>query len=292
MKKRILTCAVTGSGATVGKHPGIPVTPEQIADSAIGAAKAGAAVVHIHVRDPETGRGSMEMDYYRETVERIREGDVDVVINLTTGPGAWFFPGKKDPNVPGPGTNLCSAEKRVRHVLELKPEICTLDLNTMWFRDGVLINAPEVVGEMAKAVQTAGVLPEIEVFDTGDIQLARHLIDTGVLTSNALFQIVLGVKYGAIATPETMLYMRNLLPAGAPWTAFGASAASFTMLAQSLLLGGHVRIGLEDTLYLEKGVQAPDNAALVEKAVAIMRLLGIEPATAAEAREILGIGGR
>ena len=201
MKKRILTCAVTGSGATVGKHPAIPVTPEQIANSAIGAAKAGAAVVHIHVRDPETGRGSMEMDYYRETVERIRESDVDVVINLTTGPGAWFFPGKEDPNVPGPGTNLCSAEKRIHHVLELKPEICTLDLNTMWFRDGVLINAPEVVSEMAKAVQSAGVLPEIEVFDTGDIQLARHLIDTGVLTSRALFQIVLGVKYGAIATP-------------------------------------------------------------------------------------------
>jgi uncharacterized protein (DUF849 family) len=289
--KRILTCAVTGASPSIGKHPAIPVTPQQIAESAIGAARAGAAIAHIHVRDPKTGAPSMELELYREVVNRIRESGVDLLINLTTGPGGRFVPGRDDPNVPAPESNLCTPMVRVRHVLELKPEICSLDFATMWFGESAFVNAPPILRDMARLINAAGVLPELEVFDTGDIHLARHFIDTGVLKSPAFFQIVLGVRYGAAALPESMLYMRNLLPSGSRWSAFGTSSQQFPMLAQSLLLGGNLRVGLEDTLYLEKGVLAPDNAALVEKAVMIMRSLGFEPATPSEAREILGLRG-
>jgi uncharacterized protein (DUF849 family) len=289
--KRILTCAVTGASPSTGKHPAIPITPQQIADAAIGAARAGAAVAHIHVRDPKTGAPSMELELYREVVSRIRDSGVDILINLTTGPGGRFVPGEDDPNVPGPGSNLCTPMVRVRHVLELEPDICSLDFATMWFGDSAFVNAPPILAEMASLIGRAGVLPELEVFDTGDIHLARHFLDTGVLASPGFFQIVLGVRYGASAIPESMLYMRNLLPPGSRWSAFGTSSQQFPMLAQSLLLGGNLRVGLEDTLYLEKGVLAPDNAALVEKGVTIMRSLGFEPATPSEARAMLGIGG-
>jgi uncharacterized protein (DUF849 family) len=287
--KRILTCAVTGASPSIGKHPAIPITPQQIAEAAIGAAKAGAAVAHIHVRDPKNGAPSMEIELYRDVVKRIRDSRVDILINLTTGPGGRFVPGSEDPNVPGPGSNLCTPMVRVRHVLELKPDICSLDFATMWFGESAFINAPPILSEMAKLIGSVGVLPELEVFDTGDIHLARHFLETGVLKSPGFFQIVLGVRYGAAAIPESMLYMRNLLPPGALWSAFGTSSQQFPMLAQSLLLGGNLRVGLEDTLYLEKGVPAPDNAALVSKAVGIMRSLGFEPATPAEARAMLGI---
>ncbi|HLN10921.1 MAG TPA: 3-keto-5-aminohexanoate cleavage protein [Xanthobacteraceae bacterium] len=289
--KRILTCAVTGASPSIGKHPAIPITPQQIAEAAIGAARAGAAVAHIHVRDPDTGAPSMELELYREAVNRIRDGGVDILINLTTGPGGRFVPGQDDPNVPGPGSHLCTPIVRVRHVLELKPDIWSLDFATMWFGDSAFVNAPPILGEMARLISQAGVLPELEVFDTGDIHLARHFLDTGVLASPGFFQIVLGVRYGAAAIPESMLYMRNLLPPGSRWSAFGTSSQQFPMLAQSLLLGGNLRVGLEDTLYLEKGVLAPDNAALVEKGVKIMRSLGFEPATPSEARAMLGIRG-
>jgi uncharacterized protein (DUF849 family) len=289
--KRILTCAITGASPSIGKHPAIPITPKQIADSASDAAKAGAAVVHIHVREPATGTPSMEFELYREVVGRIRDSNVEVLINLTTGPGARLYINQDDPMVPGPGTRMCTAEVRVRHVLELKPEICSLDLANMWFGEAAFLNAPQIVTEMAELVQAAGVLPEIEVFDSGDIHLARHLLERGVLKPPGFFQIVLGVRYGASATPEAMLYMRNLLPPLARWSAFGISSQQFPMLAQAVLLGGNLRVGLEDTLYLDRGVIAPSNAALVEKAVGIMRSLGVEPATAAEARSILGLNG-
>lgn len=290
--KRILTCAVTGGAPTTGKHPGIPVSPEQIANSAIAAARAGASAVHIHVRDVLTGRGCMDLQSYREVVERIRASEVDVLINLTCGPGAWFFPSKEDPAVAGPGTNLCSALRRVEHVLELQPEICTLDFNTMWLHSGAFINIPDILREMARLIQPLRVVPELEVFDSGDVQLARELLDEGLLASPPLFQIVLGTKYGAVAAPEAMLYLRSLLPPGSRWAAFGVSSSAFPMLAQALLLGGNVRTGLEDTIYLEKGILAPDNASLVSKAIGIMRSLGFEPATPAEARHILGIAPR
>jgi uncharacterized protein (DUF849 family) len=289
--KRILTCAVTGASPSIGKHPAIPATPQQVAESAIGAAHAGAAIAHIHVRDPRTGAPSMELELYREVVNRIRDSGVDMLINLTTGPGGRFVPGRDDPNVPAPESNLCTPMVRVRHVLELKPEICSLDFATMWFGESAFVNAPPILRDMARLINAAGVVPELEVFDSGDIHLARHFIDTGVLKAPAFFQIVLGVRYGAAALPESMLYMRNLLPSGSRWSAFGTSSQQFPMLAQSLLLGGNLRVGLEDTLYLERGVLAPDNAALVEKGVKIMRSLGFEPATPSEAREILGLRG-
>lgn len=289
MKKAILSCAVTGSAPMTDRHVNVPITPRQIAEQAVDAARAGAAIVHLHVRDPETGAPSMKIELYREVVERIRGSGVDVVLNLTTGPGATFVPGAENPAIAGPGTTLCQPAERIRHVLELKPEICTLDLNTMWFNTRAAINIPAHVAEMAEAVQAIGVLPELEVFDTGDIQLAHHLIREGILKTPALFQIVLGVRFGAISTPASMMHMRSLLPTGSFWAAFGISAQEYPMLAQALLLGGHVRVGLEDNLYLERGVLAPNNAALVEKAVKLMRVLGTEPATAAEARQILNL---
>jgi len=287
MAKTILTCAVTGGGP-IGKHPAVPVTPQEIAEAAIGAAKAGATICHIHVREPKTGQGSMELAYYREVVERIRDSGTDVLINLTTGPGAMFVPSKDDPGMPGPSTNMCSAEVRVRHVLALKPDICSLDLCTMWSRTRAFMNVPEILAAMARLIRDAGVLPELECFDTGDIGLAKDFIKNGVLAAPALFQLVLGISYGAPATPEAMLHMRNLLPEGSRWAAFGISRQQFPMVAQAVLLGGHCRVGLEDNHYLEHGVFA-DNAALVEKAVRLMRILGAEPATPDEGREILGL---
>ncbi len=290
--KRILSCAVTGAGPTVGKHPAIPITPEQIATACIDAAKAGAAIVHIHVRDPKTGAPSMALELYREVVERIRDSKVEVLINLTTGPGARFLPGAEDPKVAAPGSSLTTPDIRVRHVVALKPDICSLDFNTQWFATSAIINIPAHLEEMAKQIRAAGVLPELEVFDSGDIHLARDLIQKGVIAAPAFFQIVLGVKYSASATPESMIYMRNLLPPGSRWSAFGISSQQFPMLAQALLLGGNLRVGLEDNIYIEKGKFAPSNAALVEKAVGIMRSLGVEPATPKEAREMLGISPR
>lgn len=287
MAKTILTCAVTGGGP-IGRHPAIPVTPKEIAEAALGAAAAGAAIVHIHVREPKTGQGSMELAHYREVLDRIRDRGSDVLINLTTGPGAMFVPSKDDPAQPGPGTNMCSAEVRVRHVLALKPDICSLDLCTMWSRTRAFMNVPEILAEMARLIRGAGVLPELECFDTGDVGLAKDFIATGVLAAPALFQIVLGISYGAPATPESMLHMRNLLPPGSRWAAFGISRQQFPMLAQAVLLGGHCRVGLEDNHYLERGVFA-DNAGLVEKGIKLMGLMGAEPATPAEARDILGL---
>lgn len=287
----ILTCAVTG-GAPIQNNPAVPITPEQIATQAIDAAKAGAAVAHIHVRDPKTGRSSMELDLYREVVERIRDSGSDVVINLTTGTGAAFVPGKDDPKVAGPGSEYVTPDVRSRHIAALKPDMCSLDFCTMWFRTRAFINSPEHIADIAKTAKAAGVLTELECFDTGDVNLAKQMMEDGTVASPAFFQLVMGVNYGLAATTETMLYVRNLLPPGSKWAAFGIGAMAFPMLAQALLLGGHVRVGLEDNYYLDKGVKAPHNAALVEKAVRIMRSLGHEPATPAEARSILGITRR
>jgi uncharacterized protein (DUF849 family) len=287
MAKTIMTCAVTGGGP-IGKHPAVPVTPKEIAEAAIGAAKAGAAIAHIHVREPKTGQGSMELAYYREVVERIRASAVDVLINLTTGPGAFFQPSKDNPGMPGPNTNMASPEVRTRHVVELRPDICSLDLCTMWSRTRAFMNVPEILTEMARRIRAAGVLPELECFDSGDIVLAKDFIKDGVIEAPALFQLVLGIPYGAASTPETMIYMRDQLPPGSRWAAFGISRAQFPMLAQAVLLDGHVRVGLEDNHYLERGVFA-DNAQLVEKGVKIIRALGGEVASPAEARDMLGL---
>lgn len=288
--KTIITCAVTGNITKPEQHPGLPITPEQIADSALEAAEAGAAVAHIHVRDPKSGRPSMEVEYYREVMERIRAKNRGLVINLTTGPGGRFVPSEEDPKVAAEGTTLMLPEKRVEHISILKPDICTLDLNTMNSGAEVVINTPRNVTRMAKVIRDAGVKPEIEIFDSGDLHLAHALMRDGVLQGPGLFSFVLGVNYGFSATPDTMQYARRLLPQGAVWSAFGLGRYEFPMVAQAYLLGGHVRVGFEDNIYISKGVLAPSNAALVERARQIVELLGGEVASPAEAREILGIG--
>jgi uncharacterized protein (DUF849 family) len=290
--KTIITCAVTGSITRPDQHPGLPITPAQIADAAIDAARAGAAIAHIHVRDPKTGAPSMDLALYREVVERIRESGSELLINLTTGPGGRFIPSEDDPKVAAPGSNLMRPEKRVEHVVALRPEICSLDLNTMWFGASVVINTPRSVATMAQAIRAAGVLPELEVFDSGDIQLAHQLLADGALARPPLFQVVLGIRNGFPATPETLLYARSLLPPDALWAAMGIGRMEFPIVAQACLLGGHVRVGLEDNLYLGKGELAPSNAALVERAARLVELLGRSVATPAEARQILGLAAR
>jgi len=284
----IITCAVTGNITTPAQTPYLPITPEEIVNACLEAVRAGAAIVHIHVRHPD-GRPSMELKHYREVVERLRAADEDVIINLTTGPGQRFIPSNDEPSVAAPGTTLMRPELRVEHIRELRPEICSLDFNTMYSGTSVVINTPRNLAIMAEIIRDSGVLPELEVFDSGDIQLANHFIQEGRVDMPALFQIVLGVRYGAIATPETLMYMKSLLPAAANWAAFGVGRFNFPMLAQAWLLGGHVRVGLEDNIYLEKGVLAPGNAVLVEKAVRIVRELGGTIASPGEAREILGL---
>lgn len=289
MAETIISCAVTGNHTTRDHHPTLPITPAEIASACLDAAAAGAAIVHIHVRDPTTGAPSMSLELYRQVVDLIRERNDTVLINLTTGPGARFVPGVKDPKVAGPGTSLTVPEERVRHVIQLKPDICSLDLNTMFSNGSVVVNTPAAVTEMARAVMASGVKPELEVFDSGDILLANDLIKGGVIRERSFFQIVLGVRYSAAATPSALAYMSSLLPEGSVWSAFGIGAAEFPIVAQSYLLGGHVRVGLEDNVYIEKRKLARDNAQLVEKAVRIVRDLGGTVATPDDARRILSL---
>lgn len=288
-EKTIITCAITGSITRPDQHPSLPITPKEIADSAIEAAKAGAAVAHLHVRDPETGTPSMELELYREVVERIRESDTDLVINLTGGPGSRIIPSEKDPKIAAEGSTLMAPEKRIEHIVTLRPEICTLDFNTMWFGGSAVINTPAHLTVMGNAVREAGVVPELEVFDSGDIQVAQQLIKDGVLAKPPLFQLVLGIRYGFPGTPEALMFAKSLLPEEARWAAMGIGRMEFPIVAQAAILGGHVRVGLEDNLYIEKGVFAPSNAALVERAVQMLGLLGREIATPAEARAMLGL---
>src|ERR1700753_3550542 len=285
--KTFITCAITGNITKPEQSPYLPITPEQIATSALEAAEAGAAIAHIHVRDPATGRPSMSIDLYRDVVDRIRARNKSLVINLTTGPGGRFVPSIEDPRVAGPGTTLIQPEQRVEHIEILKPEICTLDLNTMNSGGQVVFNTPPNVRKMAARMRSARVLPELELFDSGDIHLARDLIADGTLQGPPLCTLVLGVKYGFDPSPETMLYARNLLPEGATWAGFGIGRSEFPMVAQAWLLGGHVRVGMEDNLYLSKGVLAETNAELVAHAANILRDLGAAVASPAEARAML-----
>ncbi len=289
MSKTILTCAVTGNLTKPEMTPYLPITPKQIADSCLGAAEAGAAVVHIHVRDPLTGKPSMELDHYAEVMHLIKAQNKELVINLTTGPGGRFVPSEDDPKTFAPGTTLCHPLKRVEHITKLKPDISTLDLNTMNSGPDVVINTPSNVRKMAKVIRDAGVLPEIEIFDTGDLNLAKDLIKEGVLEGPGLYTFVMGVKYGLNTDPATLLYMRDQLPQGAKWAAFGIAKAEFPIVAQAWLYGGHVRVGMEDNIYLEKGVLCETNAQLVERAHRIIKDLGGELASSSEARELLGL---
>jgi uncharacterized protein (DUF849 family) len=288
-RKVVVTCALTGSGDTTRLNPAVPVAPADIAREGLEAAAAGAAVLHIHVRDPRTHQASMDGALYAEVVERIRAANREVVVNLTTGTGARFDPGTPDPAQPGPGTTLATPEARVRHVETLRPELCSLDVGSLNFGRHVFVNTPDHLAAMAARIRAAGVKPEIEVFDTGHIRQALAMLAQGELDRPPLFQICLGIPWGAAATPESMLFMRDLLPPDAVWSGFGISRDQFRMVAQAVLLGGHVRVGLEDNLYLERGVLAPGNAALVERAVGMVRALGEEVASPAEARAIFGL---
>jgi uncharacterized protein (DUF849 family) len=293
--KVIITCAVTGAGDTVGKHPAIPVTPEQIASAALEGASAGAAVVHCHVRDPKTGRSSREVALYREVVERIRAANPDVIINLTAGMGSdlQIGTGETPMDWDRSRTDLVGPIERLLHVAELRPEICTLDCGSLNFGDGnfLLVQTPDQLRSQARLIQTYGVKPELECFDTGNIWFANQLCQEGLISGNPLFQLCLGIPWGAPYDSQTMAYQKSLLPANATWAAFGIGRNEFPAVAQAVLLGGHVRVGLEDNLWLDKGVYA-SNGSLVEKAVKLVRLLGAEIATPAEARAILSLPPR
>jgi uncharacterized protein (DUF849 family) len=288
-RKTVITCALTGSFDTPSKNPAVPVTPVEIANSALDAAKAGAAVVHIHVRDPKTTKPSMELELYREVVDRIREKNDQVVLNLTTGPGGRFIPDVAEPRKAAEGTTLTTPAVRMRHIEAIRPPICTLDVATLNFGEHAFVNVPSHLREMAGRAKAAGSKPEIEVFDLGHIELAKRLIAEGQLAEPPLFQLCLGIPYGAPATPETLILMRDQLPKNAAWSAFGISRAEFPMAAVAVAAGGNVRVGLEDNLYLGRGQLAPSNAALVERAATIIELLDGSVASPAEAREIFGL---
>jgi uncharacterized protein (DUF849 family) len=289
----IVTCAVTGSGDTADKHPDLPITPAQIATAAIDAAKAGAAIVHCHVRDPETGKGTRDVKLYAEVVDRIRSSGVDCVVNLTAGMGGDLMIDVDNPTVPAAGTDLVPPLTRLAHVEELLPDICSLDCGTLNFGEGnsVYVSTPNMLRIMAKRVQELGVKPELEVFDTGHLWLATRLVAEGLIDAPPLFQICLGIPYGAPATTGSMKNMVEMLPEGAEWAGFAISRLEMPFVAQAILLGGHVRVGLEDNLYLERGVPAT-NAQLVEKAIRLIDLLGARAMTPDEARARLGLRKR
>lgn len=286
----VVTCAVTGAGDTVGRHPGVPVTPGQIADAAIEAAKAGAAVAHVHVRDPETGKGSRDPGLFRETVERVRASGTDVVINLTAGMGGDWTPSPDDPAMPGPGTDMAGPVERLAHVVELRPEICSIDCGTMNFGNGdeIYVSTPACLRKMAELVGDWGVKPELEVFELGHVRFARQMIAEGLVREPPLFQICLGIPWGADQSVDTMKAMKDALPPGAVWAGFGISRMQMPMAAAAVAMGGNVRVGLEDNLYLGRGVLAT-NAELVERVVGIVERMGARVVGPAEAREKLGL---
>ncbi len=285
----IITCAVTGAGDTTSRSDLVPVTPQQIADAAIEAAQAGAAVVHVHVRDPQTGQGSRDPKLFKETVDLIRASDTDLILNLTAGMGGDWVPSEDDPSLPGPGSDMIGPDERLAHVIECKPDICSLDCGTMNFAgDFAYINTAPFLRRMAEVVQELRVKPELEVFDLGQIRLARSLIDDGLVDAPPMFQLCLDIPWGAGADTETMTAMKQALPGDAIWAGFGISRMQMPMVAQAVLLGGNVRVGLEDNIYLDKGVLA-SNGMLVERAIEIIERLGARVIGPDEARGIIGL---
>ena len=273
-----ITCAVTGAGDTAGRSDQVPVTPRQIADAAIEAARAGAAVAHIHVRDPLTGKGARDPALYAEVVERIRASDTDMVLNLTAGMGGDLVLGGAEAPLPlnAAGTDMAGAEERLRHVERLLPEICTLDCGSMNFAAGgdyVMVNTPDTLRAIARRVQRLGVRPELEVFDTGQLVMVRRLIAEGLIDDPPLIQLCTGIPYGAPDDPLTLMAMVHALPPGAVFSAFSIGRMQMPMAALAALAGGNVRVGLEDNLYLSRGVLA-SNGALVERAVALLTAMG------------------
>lgn len=289
----ILTCALTGAGDTTGKSPHVPITPKQIADAAVEAAKAGATVVHCHVRNPSTGQFSRDVALYREVMTRIREADVDVIVNLTAGMGGDLEIGPDEqPMAFGPGTDLIGPLARLAHVDALLPEICTLDCGTLNFGDGnsIYVSTPAQLRAGAQHITELGVKAELEIFDTGHLWFAKQMIAEGLLVE-PLFQLCLGIPWGAPADTTTMKAMVDNLPAGAVWAGFGIGRMQMPMAAQAVLLGGNVRVGLEDNLWLEKGVLAT-NGQLVERASELLTRLGARVLTPAEGRARMNLTRR
>jgi uncharacterized protein (DUF849 family) len=287
----IISCAVTGGGDTAHKHPDLPKTPEEIATAAIDAARAGAAIAHIHVREPDTGAPSRRVDLFSEVVERIRESSTDVIINLTTGVGGdlWLGPDDNPLNF-SEETDCVGQVERMAHVEATLPEICSLDCGSFNYLGGnyVYVGTQDMVEMGAKRMQAIGVKPELEVFDTGQIWFAKHMIEQGMIDDPPLFQICLGIPWGAPATTNVFQAMVNELPEGCNWAGFAIGRMEFPMVSQAVMLGGNVRVGLEDNLYLDKGVLA-SNAQLVERAVNIVESMGASVQTPAQARTTLGL---
>jgi uncharacterized protein (DUF849 family) len=291
-RKVILTCAVVGENKYNRAHPNFPVTPQQIADAALEAEEAGASAVHLHVRNPRTGEGTRDPDLFLEMATRVRDNGVKAIMNVTCGGGGLFRPDPADESRAGAGSDVAPAHERVRHIEMILPEMCSIDVSTQNQMDGdseyVYLNTQATLRKMAKRFQELGVKPEIEVFAPGDVLLANRMLADGLFDHPPMYQIVMGTSWGLPATPETLIYMRNLLPAGANWAAFGIARMQMPMVAQSVLLGGNVRVGLEDNLYLARGVFAT-NGQLVARARAIIEHLGFEVATPDEARAIIGL---
>ena len=291
-KEVFITCAVTGSGGTQDRSPHVPRSPKQIADSAIAAGKAGAAVVHCHVRDPETGAPSRDLQYYREVTDRIRDADIDLVLNLTAGMGGDMVFGSPESPLPlsAAGTDMVGATERVAHIAECLPEICTLDCGTMNFAeaDYVMTNTPGMLRAMGRMMTDLGVKPEIEAFDTGHLWYAKQLVTEGVLDAPALVQLCMGVPWGAPDDLNTLMAMVNNVPDDWTFSAFGLGRNQMAYVAASVLAGGNVRVGLEDNLWLDKGVLA-ENWQLVERAGTIIENMGARVIGAAEVRAKLGL---
>ena len=288
-----ITCAVTGAGDTTSRSDRVPVTPEQIADSALDAARAGAAVVHVHVRDPDTGRGARDVELYRAVVQRIRAADVDAVINLTAGMGGDLVLGGTERPLPldESQTDMASAHERLAHVAALLPEICTLDCGTMNFAAGgdyVMANTPDMLRAMAAEIKRLGVRPELEVFDTGQLVMVKDLIDEGLIDDPVLIQLCMGIRYGAPDDPQTLLTLASSLPPGAVFSAFSIGRMQLPYVAMAVLAGGNVRVGLEDNLYLGPGHKAT-NAELVARAVTILEAMNVRVLGPDQVRERLGL---
>jgi uncharacterized protein (DUF849 family) len=289
----IITCALTGAGDTAGKSPHVPVTPTQIAAAAVEAAKAGATVVHCHVRDPQSGKGSRDPALYREVMARIRDAGVDIIVNLTAGMGGDLeIGGGENPLAFGPATDLVGPLTRLVHVEELLPDICTLDCGTLNFGDGdtIYVSTPAALRAGARRITELGVKAELEIFDTGHLWFANQMIKEGLL-HDPLFQLCLGIPWGAPADTTTMKAMVDNLPAGATWAGFGIGRMQMPMAAQAVLLGGHVRVGLEDNLWLDKGVPA-SNGSLVERVIKLIECMGARPMTPAQGRVKMGLKAR
>ncbi|MGZ5936036.1 MAG: 3-keto-5-aminohexanoate cleavage protein [Rhizomicrobium sp.] len=285
--KVIITCAVTGS-SPVPEHPDFPKTNEQVANAALEAGEAGASIIHVHVRKPD-GTPSTDLDDYTEVYNRVRQKNNALILNLTTGPGCNWIQSDDDPMMPGPGAQVFTAERRLEHIARLRPEMCTLDICTMQIFGTVAINTKKMITKMGHMIRDCNVKPEIECFDTGDLVFAEDLIADGALDGPGIYSIVMGTKYGIHASPEAMIYCKSHLPPGAVWQGFGVSKHTWPMAAQSVILGGNVRTGFEDSTYLGPGRQAASNGAMVAQAAELIERLGGEVASPGEARKQLGL---